>query len=172
MKIIKKFETEYSYTEFTERLKCRVNSSLITNWQRDCIVGKVSKRSFYYYFHKAYIRNSFNKYLYGRISEKDGVTVIKTIILSPFLSLQVHIKLLIFSSIFNLLKFDINTYFSNIISAYFVFGTFCIIIGGISQIIPISDEKRKLLYGVMEESLTLEVKVNSNINLRKLDKTD
>ena len=157
------YKTKYGPSEVKDILQKELKASLFFNWNVDTYIGKTTEKKFCYFFHRAYIRNSFTKVLKGRIFEDNGMTHIKVKFTSALLNLQtiliIHFVMGFFimtDYLANGLRITFFGAFLRLIFSGFIFSGFIILIGAIVSIIPISNTYREKLINLLEEKLLVE----------------
>ena len=137
------FRSKKSVEAVLDSINENVVKSVNRNWGIDCFVGKVHKKGFRIYHHKAYMKNSFNKTAYGRVWKKDGETRVFYLLISPFLSWRVYATFLFLSLILSLGANNITEYVLNALT-FFRLSLIPFWIGIVSQVIPAPFKKEKI----------------------------
>jgi len=138
------FTTKRSVNEVLSSIEENVVKSVNRNWGIDCFVGKVHKKGFRIYHHKAYMKNSFNKTAYGRVWEKENETQVFYLLISPFLSWRVYVTILLLISILNYDSFNSIDYFSRVANGFRAIASVPFFIGLMSQLIPAPYKKERI----------------------------
>lgn len=152
------FKTTKSVEEVLDAINENVVKNLHGNWGVDCFVGKVHRKGFRIYHHKAYMKNSFNKTAYGRVWAKNGETRVFYLLISPFLSWRVYVTILVASLMLSISEKVLVDYIVNVITLLQI-AIFPLMIGLFSQIIPAPFKKARI-----DEMISQAIEINTAEN--------
>lgn len=159
------YKTPYSPSEVKSIMGKALETNTFYNWHKDAYIGRATEKKIRYTFHKAYIRNSFEKVLIGRVYKETGETFIEIRLTSALLDLNLILKIHFFMSIMITLSYLMHnsslTIIGVMVRLFFsglFFSGFTTIVGVIVNLIPTSEKNRRCLTRLIEEKL-LAIKV-------------
>jgi len=149
------FKSKKSKEQIKMELKSKLVRSVQKNWGKDCYIGKVKRNRFKLYYHRAYIKNSFNKTAYGVIHKKGNETRLYYILISPLLHPVIYLIILGISIYTSWEYIGTTDFVHNVISSTMFLSSLPLFLGIISQAIP-SHNKKKMIDELLEAITTYD----------------